>query len=395
MQNFDSLLLPEKSKVGLNYYNIPKYQTYHHNDKFFCQKIDSSTGVPAQPHISNSNIDFELDEMFGMLINNYVLSFRITENNVSTINLICGPCLIESVQIICMGKTICEYDGFLLYILNCLHVDNSTSEKYTLISSGINHSDFSYGTTTAIGTGTFKDYYINLYNILSNLSFNKMALKSKITIRIKFRKNIEENSKESQAMFSNVCLYVYGHTISQKLSNSILFSEVDYKVNAFQKFTVDLPNGITQNVKQSVLLQGLENEVSLFMFFIRKKNDTLSKFCTTYSVESFYVEDSRNLNITNNIDYDADLLKYLLNFKLFPGTTFFNNQNIYLFSYAYDPVATIYNNKHMAHHTFKNCKLFFLPNVSSLGAHELVFYYLSPAILKLWKNGMALEFDYY
>jgi len=31
-----------------------------------------------------------------------------------------------------MGKTLCEYDAMLLYILNCLNVDNGSSEKYIL-----------------------------------------------------------------------------------------------------------------------------------------------------------------------------------------------------------------------------------------------------------------------
>jgi len=391
MQNLDYLLIPEKSKVGSSWFNFPKHQTYHHNEKFFCEKISPSVSVPTQPHISTTNIDFDIDELWASVFDNLILSFTITENNTSAVNLIAGPQMIDNVQVLCMGKTLCEYDAMLLYILNCLNVDNGSSEKYILSSSGINN-DFT--SVVALAQNKSKEYYINLFTILSNLSFNKMALKSKITIRIKFRKNIESSSKDAQLNFSNVNLFIVGHNISEKLTKSIC-CETDYKVNAFQKFPIDLPNGVSSGVKQSVLLQGVENEISLFLFYVKKKNDTVANTCTTISISSFYIEDNRNLNITNNIEYDMDLLKYLLNAKLFQGTTFFNNQNIYLFSYAVDPQKAIYNNKHMAHHPYKNCKLFFTSASTEANPCELIVYYLSPALLRVQQNKLDLVYSYY
>jgi len=393
MQNLDYLLIPEKSKIGSNWYNIPKHQTFHHNEKLFCDKLPPSVSVSDKPHTSGTNIDFDIEDFWDNVFDDLIYSFTITENNTSAVNLIAGPLMIDLLQVLCAGKTLCEYDSMLLYILNCLNVDNGSSEKYILSSSGVNND---FVSTVALSQNSSKEYYINLYSILSNLSFNKESLKSKITVRIKFKKTIESAGKDAQLTFSNINLFFLGHSISEKLRYSIC-CETDYKLNAFQKFNYNLVNGVSSGVKQSISLQGVENEVSLFLFYVKKKNDSVANSCATIPISSFYIEfpKKKNSDTTDNIEYDTDFLKYILNAKLFKGTTFFNNQNIYLFTYAYDPQKTVYNNKHMAHEKFKNCKLHFIPSSTEAGACEFILYYMTPAILRVLKNKMELVYDYY
>jgi len=174
MNNFNHLLKTDKYKFGNKYYNIKKHQSIFHDEKFYNKKLDPVVSVSSTPHISTTNIDFELDELYGCLFNDLIFSFMITENNTSAVNIIDGPEIISNVQVICSGKTLCEYDGKLLYVFNCLDVDNGSSEKNIMDACGISND---FVTVYPLAKNASKDYFINLYTILSNLLFNKDVLK--------------------------------------------------------------------------------------------------------------------------------------------------------------------------------------------------------------------------
>jgi len=82
-----------------------------------------------------------------------------------------------------------------------------------------------------------------------------------------------------------------------------LCCNTDYKTNQFKKFEINLPNGVTSGVKQQILLQGVEDEVCLCLFYVKQLNDTVANTSKHIALSSFYIDNNSNLNITNNNEY--------------------------------------------------------------------------------------------
>ena len=157
-------------KKGKYILNLPKHQIENHSNlKFYNLKIAPQNSYAPTIHSGGDYVDFDLNINPEFIYKKFIMSFKLTENNQSDVEVISGPMILAKCDVLQNGNSIFVYDDFVKFFMNACDFDKNSYEKNLMTNAGILSTDYKKG--VAIPINTNKVFYIELHSILSNINF--------------------------------------------------------------------------------------------------------------------------------------------------------------------------------------------------------------------------------
>ena len=285
--------------------------------------LNSKNNFSSKPFGTGTNfyLDFNIDKV-DYTFHQFLLKFTLTNNGSTALNTLLSPLIVERVQILKDGNIFSSYDttdwDLLFSNLNKINHEYNTND-YSILNVGFDSNNRL--TSNSIPANSSSTVQIELPIPLARSKLHSLSIKNFIVIRVYFKSAISVSGPvDSLIGLSNVSLVLRVKELTEKAKlNLVKQPKITHMFmkKVINKYSIQQLNA-GQNYK--INLQGFNNIASLALIYLTYPQYNVASSSTEnniwynlpFRISNVYITDGSGLNINNNIKYDVNYNKYLL-----------------------------------------------------------------------------------